>query len=391
MEEYEMTHNGRKYVITRAQVTQAFNETHVEDWKDLPGPELYHLIVIQGQEKPVKAVFQKIFGTNDFITSDAERVLKKLEIDFKVITQNQIYLIPIGSEDAVEHMYNTLLNGVEKSKIEAYGVSAPESVYDDNKTSLWGLIPGTSNERQWNGFSDGDFVIFVPTNYNLIVTRITHKIKSHTLAQAIWNVDQNGQTWELIFFVKIVAILEKSKRSLLTDLGYSTKDNLMGNRRITEKFVKRYVSIDNFINTNAENRMSTEMFEQEIAEGMINSSFNSRTNHKKRLETLEKAIKSAGATPGGYVEVNGRRIRRNQVLVAYVKERDGYKCKVCGFTFTKRDGTKYVEVAHIKGLAEGGPDDQSNMVALCANCHKKLDKGNEEAKNEILRGLGLIN
>jgi hypothetical protein len=44
MEEYEITVNGKPYVITRAQVIQAFNETRPEDWKDLPGIEPYHLL-----------------------------------------------------------------------------------------------------------------------------------------------------------------------------------------------------------------------------------------------------------------------------------------------------------------------------------------------------------
>ena len=46
-----------------------------------------------------------------------------------------------------------------------------------------------------------------------------------------------------------------------------------------------------------------------------------------------------------------------------------------------------MEVAHIKPLSEGGPDDPENMVALCPNCHKKLDKGDEKARNEVIEAL----
>jgi 5-methylcytosine-specific restriction protein A len=59
----------------------------------------------------------------------------------------------------------------------------------------------------------------------------------------------------------------------------------------------------------------------------------------------------------------------------------------CGFTFKKRDGEFYVEVAHTKPLSQGGPDDPENMVALCPNCHKKLDKGDKEARNEVIEAL----
>ncbi|MEM4005883.1 MAG: HNH endonuclease [Desulfurococcaceae archaeon] len=299
----------------------------------------------------------------------------------------EIYLMPIGSEDAVEHMYNTLLNPVQQIEIASLGVSVPDGVYSGGGTNVWSLVPGKNNERQWSKFSEGDFVIFVPTNYNLIVTQITYKVRNQNLAQSLWGNNSKGQTWELVFFVKVLGFLAKDKRTLLTELGYSSKDNLPGTRRVTKRFQNRYGSVDAFLSVNSENKLDADDLSQDIAERLIKSSFSTRTKPEERLKRLEEIIKRLGATPREYVEINGKRIRRNHLFVAYVKERDGYRCKVCGFTFTKRDGEQYVEVAHIVGLAKGGEDKPENMVALCANCHKKLDKGNEEARNEIIEAL----
>lgn len=45
-------------------------------------------------------------------------------------------------------------------------------------------------------------------------------------------------------------------------------------------------------------------------------------------------------------------------------------CKNKGFL--KEDKSLYLEVHHVKPLAEGGADLTSNAVAVCANCHRKL-------------------
>lgn len=36
------------------------------------------------------------------------------------------------------------------------------------------------------------------------------------------------------------------------------------------------------------------------------------------------------------------------------------------------NGKPYLEAHHIVPLAEDGPDELSNMVALCPNCHRKM-------------------
>ena len=300
----------------------------------------------------------------------------------------EVYIIPIGSENAVNNMNNTLLNKVDKQSILANGVTIDENLYEDNKINVWGLIPGPQNTRQWQRFKPHDIVIFVPSKYNLIVTEILEITKSKDLANTLWGIDKNGQTWEMIFFVKILMIIEKDKRSFLNELGYSEKDQLMGNRKITDRFISKYRSVENFLNLNLEIAVSPESFSDDIATQTVENVLPSRLSKEERFEHLKELVKKALQDKfRDYIEVNGKRIKRKTILVAFVKERDDYKCKACGFTFKKKDGENYVEVAHIKPLSEGGPDDPENMVALCPNCHKKLDVGNEKARNEVLEAL----
>ena len=48
-------------------------------------------------------------------------------------------------------------------------------------------------------------------------------------------------------------------------------------------------------------------------------------------------------------------------------------CETCGrpAPFELDDGTPFLEVHHVRLLAEGGSDQISNAVALCPNCHRR--------------------
>lgn len=52
------------------------------------------------------------------------------------------------------------------------------------------------------------------------------------------------------------------------------------------------------------------------------------------------------------------------------RQADG-NCELCGErTFTRPDGSWYIEVHHVVPLAEGGSDTVDNAVALCPSCHR---------------------
>lgn len=64
---------------------------------------------------------------------------------------------------------------------------------------------------------------------------------------------------------------------------------------------------------------------------------------------------------------------RDPNVIAYVRRRAKYCCEMCGILgFQKESGHPYIEVHHLKRLADGGSDIPENAVALCANCHRKL-------------------
>ena len=68
---------------------------------------------------------------------------------------------------------------------------------------------------------------------------------------------------------------------------------------------------------------------------------------------------------------------RDPKVVAWVLDNSNYICECCNkmSPFIKNDGTKYLEVHHLRRLADNGSDVIENCVAICPNCHRELHFG----------------
>ncbi|SDA21703.1 HNH endonuclease signature motif containing protein [Sphingomonas sp. NFR15] len=65
---------------------------------------------------------------------------------------------------------------------------------------------------------------------------------------------------------------------------------------------------------------------------------------------------------------------RSPEVVAWILQQAKGICEACDkpAPFVSASGTPYLEVHHVKHLADGGPDVVENAVALCPNCHRRL-------------------
>ena len=61
---------------------------------------------------------------------------------------------------------------------------------------------------------------------------------------------------------------------------------------------------------------------------------------------------------------------RNKILTAYE-----YRCSICSFDVRLGTTPLGLEAAHIKWHQAGGPDVESNGLALCSIHHKMFDRG----------------
>ncbi len=67
-------------------------------------------------------------------------------------------------------------------------------------------------------------------------------------------------------------------------------------------------------------------------------------------------------------------IVRNSSLATWVKQIHNWHCQLCSARITTHTGA-YAEAAHIRplGTPHNGPDQTSNILCLCPNCHKRFD------------------
>jgi hypothetical protein len=80
---------------------------------------------------------------------------------------------------------------------------------------------------------------------------------------------------------------------------------------------------------------------------------------------------------------------RNPELASRMKIKRNHTCQVCEIpTFKNKNGDyHYTESHHIIPRALGGPDIPSNILIVCANCHRKFDSGNDLTLLETYRIL----
>ncbi len=78
---------------------------------------------------------------------------------------------------------------------------------------------------------------------------------------------------------------------------------------------------------------------------------------------------------------------RDPAVVAWVTNEAAGMCENCkiGAPFVRADDSPFLEVHHLRTLADGGSDTVSNAVALCPNCHRAFHYSKE--KSEMLESV----
>jgi putative restriction endonuclease len=83
-----------------------------------------------------------------------------------------------------------------------------------------------------------------------------------------------------------------------------------------------------------------------------------------------------GTSQPGRVPAQIQRIVRSGQVAEFVKRIHNHACQFCG-TRLEINGRGYSEAAHIRavGRPHDGPDEPSNVLCLCPNCHVLFDNG----------------
>jgi 5-methylcytosine-specific restriction enzyme A len=117
--------------------------------------------------------------------------------------------------------------------------------------------------------------------------------------------------------------------------------------------------------------------EHELARGIVSSEYVDQFD----LEQVEKTVAKQ--------DVSGSAFVRDPSVRRAVLKRARRHCELCGNRgFRMASGAIYLETHHVVPLSEGGSDGTRNVVALCANDHRRAHYG--ETRDAIRAQLLLV-
>ena len=130
---------------------------------------------------------------------------------------------------------------------------------------------------------------------------------------------------------------------------------------------------------------------RELVDKFSSTSFANSLNDKQQNEVVKILISenqtktkiieqllALNPIQGKTIIFKGKSYKRDNVAIGLIKVLRDLKCQFCGHSITKKDGTKYVEAAHIKPKHIDGSETIENIILLCPNHHKEFDLGDRK-------------
>ncbi|WP_033063637.1 HNH endonuclease [Pseudomonas sp. GM48] len=91
-----------------------------------------------------------------------------------------------------------------------------------------------------------------------------------------------------------------------------------------------------------------------------------------KLERQPIKVEPKGIEKPEQTQSSGKSYVRDPEVRAWVRQQAEGKCEGCGNPAPfEKSGRPFLEVHHVKHLAQEGSDRPSNAVALCPNCHRR--------------------
>jgi 5-methylcytosine-specific restriction enzyme A len=99
-----------------------------------------------------------------------------------------------------------------------------------------------------------------------------------------------------------------------------------------------------------------------------------KIQHKTRQDIIDE-LKNLKPTDAEEIIIKSKSFKRDNRTIAYIKLVRDFKCQICSTTIKKKDGTFYIEAAHIEPKHRKGRESPDNILLLCPNHHKEFDFG----------------
>ncbi len=101
-------------------------------------------------------------------------------------------------------------------------------------------------------------------------------------------------------------------------------------------------------------------------------------NQSKTKQEIIAELLNLKPTDPEEVTISSKSFKRDNRTIAQIKILRDFKCQICSTTIKKKDGTLYIEAAHIEPKHRKGRETPDNIILLCPNHHKEFDFGDRK-------------
>jgi len=296
----------------------------------------------------------------------------------------RILLQPSSGKEAMEHFEETISKGVPidsiNSKISVAEFDKLKEI-GESYIKVWGIVPtvDTTPRKQWTDLKENDWVLFYAKKGFYYIAKVHSKVHNAELAKSLWGVDEQGRTWENIYFIKEGKQIQTPYNPEI--LGYAKNHVIQGAILLDEKksdALKKYLE-----------QREGEILDEEKIEPTESeeASFIKKIKVPKSSKEAEEEIKSISEEiKNKPVEIKiktAKILARNPRFARLTKERAKYRCEICGAEpFIQKSGMPYAEAHHKYELAKSRIDNPEDMICVCPTCHEVIHHGNEIAMED---------
>jgi len=158
-----------------------------------------------------------------------------------------LLIVPASNELAKKNFERTIKSSWSLDRLLKLSIELPSELITKLKGThefkIWGMVPSLRNI--WDKIKEGTIVMFYQDGYITCWGTIFAKLKSRDLALKLWG-SINGETWELIYFIRNLKWIKISWRIICKKLGYSDGYIPRGHQLVRED---RYANIETFLKT----------------------------------------------------------------------------------------------------------------------------------------------
>jgi len=137
------------------------------------------------------------------------------------------FVVASGKHGTDKHYYDTIVR--KRTTEEASRFLTPLEIkilktqYHNGPFAVWGAVPGAGNLRTWDSMEPGDYVLIYKSGKIIFAAEVALKTRNPKMAKYLWGQNENGQTWEYMYFLINTQETDVSMSKLNPYLGYQEK------------------------------------------------------------------------------------------------------------------------------------------------------------------------